>query len=248
MEKPVYLVAGASSGMGRMTARQLGKSDSHVICAARRLDACEELAEAIKVQGGSAQAMQFDGTDAASVAAMVDAIVDQHGKLDGAFNNLGDTIGSAPLHEIPADQWDTALAVNLSSVFHLMHAQIPLMLRAGKGRIVNNSSTAGLKGIASMSDYSAAKWGVIGLTKSAALDYAGQGLIFNAIAPGIIATEKFEVLKANMPEIFEKLREETPAGRFGDMQEIAELVDWLLRSAPGYINGQVLPIDGGRTA
>jgi len=99
-----------------------------------------------------------------------------------------------------------------------------------------------------MADYSAAKWGVIGLTKSASLDYAAQGLVINVIAPGIIATEKFEQFETMMPELFEKLREETPAQRFGTMDEIAQTVDWLLREAPPYLTGQVLPIDGGRTA
>ena len=219
-----------------------------MICAARRLEACEVLADDIRSAGGSAEALQFDGTDAASVKAMIGAIDAAHGRLDGAFNNLGDTLGSGPLHDTALERWADSLAVNLSSVFYLMHAQVPLMLRAGKGRIVNNSSTAGLKGIAGMADYSAAKWGVIGLTKSAALDYAAQGLVINVIAPGIIATEKFEQFETMMPELFEKLREETPAQRFGTMDEIAQTVDWLLREAPPYLTGQVLPIDGGRTA
>lgn len=248
MDKPVFLVAGASSGMGRATARKLGENGVHVICAARSLDACAALASDIITAGGSAEAMQFDGTNPASIETMIGAIDAAHGKLDGAFNNLGDTLGSSPLHETPAERWDATLAVNLTSVFHLMRMQVPLMLRAGTGRIVNNSSTGGLRGTASMSDYSAAKWGVIGLTRSAALDYANHGLVINAIAPGVIATEKFEVFKANMPDIFEQLRESTPAKRFGDMDEIAVTVDWLLRLAPRYLTGQVLPIDGGRTA
>ncbi len=247
MDKPVYLVAGASSGMGRETARILGRSDSHVICAARRLEACEELAGDIRKAGGSAAAMQFDGTDAASVKAMIAAIGEQHGRLDGAFNNLGDTLGSSPLHEVPEERWHQTLGVNLTSIFHLMQAEIAFMLGARHGRIVNNSSTGGLRGTAAMSDYAAAKWGVIGLTKSAALDYAAQGLVINAIAPGIIATEKFARFKDNMPDLFEKLREATPVQRFGEMAEIGQAVDWLLREAPSFLTGQVLPIDGGRT-
>ena len=150
--------------------------------------------------------------------------------------------------KLRSQRWHDTLAVNLTAVFHLMQAQIPLMLRAGKGRIVNNSSTGGLRGTARMADYSAAKWGVIGLTKSAAIEYAAQGITINAIAPGIIATEKFEVIRDKMPEIFEKLATETPIGRFGDMAEIANLVSWLLHDAPQYMTGVVLPIDGGRTA
>lgn len=245
---PILLVAGASSGMGRKTALKLGEGEGHVILAARGVEACEEAAAQIRAGGGSAEAMQFDGTDAASCHDLIEAIAEKHGRLDGAFNNIGNTLGDSPLHETPPERWDATLAVNLSSVFHLMQAQVPLMLKNGGGRIVNNSSTGGLRGTKSMSDYSAAKWGVIGLTKSAALDYAGQGLVINAIAPGIIATERFREFEEKMPEIFDRLRAETPIQRFGEMEEIGDVVDWLLRSAPPYLNGAVLPIDGARTA
>ncbi|WP_394728598.1 SDR family NAD(P)-dependent oxidoreductase [Altererythrobacter sp. GH1-8] len=245
---PIFLVAGASSGMGRKTALKLGEGEGHVILAARGLEACEEAAAQIRAGGGSAEAMQFDGTDAASCHALIAAIEEKHGRLDGAFNNIGNTLGDSPLHETPPERWDAAIAVNLSSVFHLMQAEIPLMLKQGGGRIVNNSSTGGLRGTRNMSDYSAAKWGVIGLTKSAALDYASQGLVINVIAPGIIATERFREFEERMPEIFDKLRVETPIARFGEMEEIAEVVDWLLRSAPAYLNGVVMPVDGARTA
>lgn len=248
MDKPVFLVAGASSGMGRQAALKLGEGEGHVVLAARRKEPIEEAAEAIRANGGSASAITFDGTDAASCQNLIDQIERDHGRLDGAFNNLGDTLGDGPLDEIPLDRWRDTLAVNLSAPFHLMRAQVPLMLRQGSGRIVNNSSTGGLRGTKGMADYSAAKWGVIGLTKSAALDYAGSGLIINVIAPGIIATEKFREFEKRMPEIFEGLRTATPAQRFGEMSEIAELVDYLLRDAPAYLNGAVLPIDGGRTA
>lgn len=248
MDRPVYLVAGSSSGMGRQTALKLGESDGHVVLAARNVAACEEAAEQIRAASGSAEAIQFDGTDKDSVNALIEQIDRDHGRLDGAFNNIGNTQGSATVHETPYEQWDASLAVNVSSVFYLMKAEIPLMLRAGWGRIVNNSSTAGLKGIAMMSDYSASKWAVIGLTKSATLDYAAKGIVINVIAPGIIETERFGTMQERMPEVFESLQKGTPAQRFGDMSEIAETVDWLLRSAPDYINGTVIPVDGGRTA
>ncbi|MEQ8410012.1 MAG: SDR family NAD(P)-dependent oxidoreductase [Erythrobacter sp.] len=247
-DRPIHLVAGASSGMGRQAALALGDAGDHVVVAARRLDELEKLAGEIEAAGGSSEAMAFDGTDSASVAALIDRIGSAHGRLDGAFNNLGDTLGDSPLHETPPERWEATLAVNLTSVFHLMRHEIPLMLRGGGGRIVNTASTGGLRGTKAMSDYSAAKWGLIGLTRSAALDYADKGMIINAIAPGIIATEKFRAFEANMPELFESLRLATPAQRFGEMGEIADLVCWLLREAPGFMNGAVLPIDGGRTA
>jgi len=248
MVKPVFLVAGASSGMGRKTALKLGESQAHVILAARRIGPLEETAEQIRQAGGSAEAMTFDGNDVQSVEALINRIETNHGQLDGAFNNIGHTFGDSPLHETPLERWQSALQINLSAVFYLMRAQVPLMLRNGGGRIVNNSSTGGLRGTRNMSDYSAGKWGVIGLTKSAALEYANENSIINVIAPGIIATEKFREIEQRIPEVFEKLQQETPIGRFGEMHEIAEVVDWLLREAPAYLAGTVIPVDGGRTA
>jgi len=248
MVKPVFLVAGASSGMGRETALKLGKGQAHVILAARRIGPLEETAEQIRQAGGSAEAMTFDGNDVQSVEALINRIETNHGQLDGAFNNIGHTFGDSPLHETPLERWQSALQINLSAVFYLMRAQVPLMLRNGGGRIVNNSSTGGLRGTRNMSDYSAGKWGVIGLTKSAALEYANENIIINVIAPGIIATEKFREIEQRIPEVFEKLQQETPIGRFGEMHEIAEVVDWLLREAPAYLAGTVIQVDGGRTA
>lgn len=248
MDEPVFLVAGASSGMGREAARRIGAGKGHVVLAARSVEPCEEAAEAIRASGGSASAMTFDGTDPASCRELIERIEREHGRLDGAFNNLGDTLGDGPLHEMPLERWHDTLAVNLSAPFHLMRAQIPLMLRQGAGRIVNNSSTGGLRGTKGMADYAAAKWGLIGLTKSAALDYAGAGLVINVIAPGIIATEKFRQFEARLPDVFEGLRAATPVQRFGEMSEIAGLVDYLLRDAPAFLTGAVIPVDGGRTA
>lgn len=245
---PIILVAGASSGMGRQTALKLGEGEGHVILAARREEVCEDAAEQIRAGGGSAEAMQFDGADPESCEALIERISNKHGRLDSAFNNIGHTFGDSPLHETPLERWQSTLKTNLSAVFYLMRAQVPLMVRNGGGRIVNNSSTGGLRGTRSMSDYSAAKWGVIGLTKSAALEYASENIIINAIAPGIIATEKFREIEQRIPEVFDKLRQETPIGRFGEMHEIAEIVDWLLREAPAYLAGTVIPVDGGRTA
>jgi len=248
MDKPVFLVAGASSGMGRATALRLGRQGANVVISSRREDACDAVAEQIIADGGAASARAFDGTDPGSAADLIGWIGDQYGKLDGAFNNLGDTVGEGPLHEMPLDRWHASMAVNLNAVFYLMRAQIPLMLENGGGAIVNNSSTGGLRGTRGLSDYSAAKWGLIGLTKSAAIEYAAGGLRINAIAPGIIETEKFTELEKGLPELFDKLRAETPIGRFGAIDEIAKTACWLLQDAPAYLNGTVIPVDGARTA
>lgn len=244
----VCLVAGASSGMGRQTALRLAKDGAMVICAARRLCACEELLEQIVEQGGQGCALQFDGTDPQSVDAMAAKILQQFGRLDGAFNNLGDTLGSSAVEETPDERWHATLDVNLNAVFYLLRAETPLLRAAGGGAIVNNSSTGGLQGVANMADYAAAKWGLIGLSRSLALELAAENIRVNVIAPGIIQTEKFEEFKVNSPALFESLLAGIPAGRFGEMADIAGLVTWLLSDDSKYLTGATLPIDGGRTA
>lgn len=248
LEGKICLVAGASSGMGRQTALAAGYQGATVIAAARRIELCAEIAAEINGQGGTAIALAFDGTDPQSVQALLEDIGRRYGKLDCAFNNLGSTIGNSPVHETDLDRWHQALAINLSAPFYLMKYEVPLLRAAGGGSIINNSSTAGIKGIKDMADYSAAKWGLIGLTRSAALDYAADQIRINAIAPGIIETEKFETFKARMPTIFETMLETTPIGHFGKMQDIAATVTWLMSDEARYITGTTICVDGGRTA
>ena len=179
---------------------------------------------------------------------MVGQIECDHGRLDCAFNNIGHAFGNSPFHDTPIERWHDSIATNLTSVFLLMRAQVPLMIASGGGSIVNNSSTAGLRSAPQMGDYSAAKWGLIGLTRTVSAEYAEQNIRCNVIAPGIIMTEAAEELKGNLPDLFETLREETPAKRFGEMDEVADLVLWLLSDHSRYVNGVTVPIDGARTA
>jgi NAD(P)-dependent dehydrogenase (short-subunit alcohol dehydrogenase family) len=241
----IILVAGASSGMGRQTALRIGAEGGTVIAAARRLDDCEAVAKAC---GGASMALAMDATDAGSVAAGFAEIRARYGRLDGAFNNLGSTMGTARLHEIPDAQWHASLAVNLTAPFLLMKAEIPLLMAAGGGVIVNNASTAAVRGTASMADYSASKWGLIGLGQSAALEYGAEGIRINTIAPGIIRTEKMQEFESGMPALFDTLRAKIPGNRFGEMDDIASTVTWLLSDEARYINGATLRIDGGQTA
>ncbi|MFK7954610.1 MAG: SDR family NAD(P)-dependent oxidoreductase [Lysobacterales bacterium] len=248
LEGKVCLIAGASSGMGRRTALHAGDLGATVICAARRLDLCEQVAADIQAQGGSASALAFDGVDPESVNTLIKSVKQSHGRLDGLFNNLGDTLGASSIDSTPTERWQQTLDVNLSAVFYLLRAAIPLMRASGGGSIVNNSSTAGVQGIATMADYSAAKWGLIGLSRSAALELGPDNIRVNVIAPGIIQTEKFEVFRDQSPEIFDKLLTEIPTQRFGDMRDIADVVVWLLSDQSAYVNGATLPVDGARTA
>ena len=245
LKDKIILVAGASSGMGRQTALRAGHEGATVIAAARRLADCAAVAEEI---GGNSLALAIDGTDPASIATGFAEISRRFGRLDGAFNNLGSTMGTARVHDIPDEQWHASLAVNLTAPFLLMKAELPLLIAAGGGAIINNSSTAGVRGTTSMADYSAAKWGLIGLSQSAALEYGPEGIRVNTIAPGIIRTEKMQDFELQMPDLFAGLRAKIPGSRFGEMAEIGSLVTWLLSDEARFINGATIRIDGGMSA
>lgn len=233
--------------MGRVTALAVAAAGAEVVVAARRLEVCEQVVDEIQSAGGSGLAVAFDATEPDSVAALLRRVESRYRKLDMAFNNVGKQQGAAPLHDIPLARWDRALAVNLSSVFWLMKHEIPLLRRAGGGSIVNNSSAAGLRGVPAMADYSAVKWGLIGLTKSAALDYAKDNIRVNIIAPGIIQTEAFHEFVTTYPDKQDAIAARMPTGRFGEMQDIADVVMWLLSERSSYVSGAVIPVDGADT-
>ncbi len=248
LKDKVTLVVGASTGMGRRTAIYAGEEGAKLIVAARTLGPCQDIIDAHIAAGGEGMALEMDGTDEAQVNAGLEAVKERYGKLDCVFNNIGNTQGFGPFVETPLERWNDSIAVNLTSVFMLMKAQIPLLQAAGGGVIVNNSSTAGLQGVPSMADYSAAKWGLIGLTYTVAKELGPENIRCLAIAPGIIMTERAQEMEANMPDLFKGLREGIPMQKTGEMQDIAELVCWLLSDAAKYISGVTIPIDGGRTA
>jgi len=233
--------------MGRETARRICREGGTLVAAARRTDAVESLVAELSAEGGAAHALTLDGTDPGSIAAGFTQLTERFGRLDGVFNNLGATFGNSPLHETPDQRWHDTIATNLTAPFLLMKAEIPLLRAAGGGAIVNNSSSAGVRGVRAMCDYAASKWGLIGLTQSAALDYGADDIRVNVIAPGIIETEKAAELKAQMPDLFEQLRADIPLGRFGQMSDIAGLVTWLLSDEARYLTGATIRIDAGQT-
>jgi NAD(P)-dependent dehydrogenase (short-subunit alcohol dehydrogenase family) len=244
----VCLIVGASQGMGRVTAIAAARAGARVIVAARREDALADVVREIAAAGGEAASHVVDARDAVSVERLLGFVAERYGRLDLAFNNVGKQQGRAPLHEIPLARWQEAVAVNLSATFFCMKYEVPLMLASGGGSIVNNSSKAGLRGLPAMSDYSAVKFGVIGMTQAAALDYGRQGLRVNVIAPGMIRTEAAEGFERANPELVASLRNASVSGRFGTMEEIAGVVLWLFGPESGYVNGAVIPVDGGDTA
>jgi NAD(P)-dependent dehydrogenase (short-subunit alcohol dehydrogenase family) len=248
LEDRIALVQGGSQGMGRATAVALAAAGATVIVAARGGEACDAAVAQIEADGGRAVAMPVDVTDADSLAAQFALIEQRFGRLDLAFNNVGATLGSSPTHETPTERFKRTLDVNLVSMFRCMQHELALMLRSGGGAIVNTSSIGGRRGFANIQDYCAAKWGVIGLSKSAALEYATRGIRVNVIAPGLVDTERFQAARANYPQQIGQRLAEIPMARPGTAEEIGATVAWLLSPAAQYMTGEVIALDGGECA
>jgi 3-oxoacyl-(acyl-carrier-protein) reductase len=242
------LVTGGSRGIGRAIALELGRNGASVAVGYlpdeaghdnNKEEAAEVTAE-IETSGGQAFAFACDVSDPASVEPAVASVVEHFGKIDVLVNNAGITRDRS-LAKMSQDEWDAVIKTNLSSVFHVTARVLPHMVQAGYGRIVNISSVVGVHGNFGQANYAAAKAGVIGFTKTAALEVARKGVTVNAIAPGFIETG----MTAAMPEdVRTKILEKIPAGRFGSAEEIAQTIVFLV-SKGDYITGQVIAVDGG---
>jgi NAD(P)-dependent dehydrogenase (short-subunit alcohol dehydrogenase family) len=246
LEGRVAIITGASRGIGAATSRAFAAAGAAVALAARDEAALASLADQLLAGGGRAIAVPTDVADPASVERLVDRTVGAFGRLDLAFNNAaGGGQGPTPLADLPVDAYDSAIAITLRGVFLSMRYEIPAMLEAGGGAIVNMSSTAGLEGVGGLAGYVSAKHGVIGLTKTAALDYADRNLRVNALAPGPILTDN---LKRAGEDAQRLAALAMPMRRIGRPEEVAAAVVWLCSDQAAFITGATLPIDGGKLA
>src|SRR5437773_11384316 len=244
----VAFITGAGSGIGRATALAFARAGASVAVADVSEKGNQETARLIEQQGGHALVVKCNVTQTDDVKAALDKTVAAFGRLDFAFNNAGiEPRKPAPTADYDEEEWNRIIDVDLRGVFLCMKHEIPLILKQGGGAIVNTSSGAGIIGIKGSPAYTAAKHGVIGLTRAAALDYAAQNIRINVVCPGYIDTPMMDRFTGGTSEGRARVISEEPIGRMGRPEEIANAVVWLCSEAAGFVVGSAMVIDGGQT-
>jgi NAD(P)-dependent dehydrogenase (short-subunit alcohol dehydrogenase family) len=243
----VAFVTGAANGIGRAAALAFAHEGASVVVADVSEQGNQDTARMIEEAGGRALAVRCDVSRAGDVKAALDRVVETFGRLDFAFNNAGVEQPITATADLAEEEWDRIVGINLRGVFLCMRHEIPLMLKQGGGVIVNTSSGAGVKGFAGQGAYCAAKHGVVGLTRAAALDYAKANIRVNAVCPGIIETPMMDRFSGGTPEGRERVIAQEPVGRMGKPEEIASAVLWLCSDAAAFMVGHAMVMDGGQT-
>lgn len=244
----VVLITGAGNGIGRATALAFAQQGAKVVVADMSRSAGEETTTLITQAGGTASFILCDVTKEQDVKSMVDGTLEAYGQLDIAFNNAGIEIESSKLADGSEETYDKIMDVNVKGVWRCMKYQIPELLKQTTSAIVNTASIAGLGAAPKMSVYSASKHAVIGMTKSAAVEYGKKGLRVNAICPAVIDTEMFRRATENDPQKAQFVKSIHPVGRIGQPEEVAAAVLYLCSDLAGFTTGVALPIDGGATS
>ena len=246
--RKIALVTGGAAGLGRATALTFAKAGATVIIADVDERGAEETVRLITAAGGAAHAITTDVTRAEAVEALLTHIAGTWGRLDCACNNAGEADGAPAWLDLTEDTWARVLSLNLTGVWLCMRAEIRQMLTQGRGAIVNMASIYGLVGSPTSPANTATKHGVIGLTKSAAVAYAKEGLRINAVCPAFIESPVLERIFREYPQHKDTLVASHPAGRVGTAEEVGEAVVWLCSDAAGFVTGQALAVDGGYVA
>jgi NAD(P)-dependent dehydrogenase (short-subunit alcohol dehydrogenase family) len=250
LEGKVALVTGAASGIGRATALTVAREGAKLIIADMNEDGGQQTIHMMTENGGEAMFVQVDVTSASQIEAMISKTVETYGRLDCSFNNAG-TEGTTMVSTIDykEEDWNRVLSTNLTGVWLCMKYEITQMLKQGAGAIVNTASVAGLVGSRGAgSAYAASKHGVVGLTKTAALEYAKQGIRVNCVCPGVIRTPMMERMLTRTPELEQQYIAAEPIGRLGRPEEIAESVVWLCSDAASFVTAHTMTVDGGYVA
>lgn len=242
------IVTGAASGIGRDTALGLAASGARLVCSDINEAMLGDVVDEIIDKGGEARGIRVDVSIESDVQAMVGLCRELYGRLDGAANIAGRPSLSLQLHELTREQWDASLAVNLTGPFLCMKHQIPLMLESGGGSIVVVSSTAAYRAYPGISEYASGKAGVLGLVRSAALEYGPQGIRVNTVLPGTTDTPMMRAHMEKWPDIEDDVKAQHLLRRYGQPMEVARAIAWLLSDEASFVTAVALPVDGGQTA